>query len=73
MSRHLHTCSHYCDRPDCTKSQRDAMREKLKAPVRLTEMEVLRLIPDGMNATIEQVMDLVRGIESEIFNKLRIE
>lgn len=28
MSNDLHTCSHYCHRPECIKAQRDELREK---------------------------------------------
>ena len=27
----LHSCSYYCERPDCIKTQRDEMREKAEA------------------------------------------
>ena len=26
----IHTCSYYCDRPDCIKAQRDELRQKLE-------------------------------------------
>ena len=29
MTNDLHSCSYYCDRPECVKRQRDELREKL--------------------------------------------
>lgn len=29
MNEQLHTCSLYCERPECIKAQRDELREKL--------------------------------------------
>jgi hypothetical protein len=26
----IHTCSYYCDRPDCIRAQRDELRQKLE-------------------------------------------
>ena len=26
----MHTCSYYCDRPECIKAQRDELRQKLE-------------------------------------------
>ena len=28
----IHSCSYYCDRPDCIKAQRDELRERLAQP-----------------------------------------
>jgi hypothetical protein len=28
----LHTCSYYCNRPECIKAQRDELRERLAQP-----------------------------------------
>jgi hypothetical protein len=47
----IHTCSYYCDRPECIKPQRDEMRDKLL--VRMPVLEAARSLiaagprPDG--------------------------
>jgi hypothetical protein len=28
----IHSCSYYCDRPECIKTQRDELRDKLAQP-----------------------------------------
>jgi hypothetical protein len=28
----VHSCSYYCDRPDCVKAQRDELRDRLAQP-----------------------------------------
>jgi hypothetical protein len=28
----IHSCSYYCDRPECIKAQRDELRERLAQP-----------------------------------------
>lgn len=28
----VHSCSYYCDRPECIKAQRDELRERLAQP-----------------------------------------
>ena len=28
----IHSCSYYCDRPECIKAQRDELRERLARP-----------------------------------------
>jgi hypothetical protein len=34
----IHSCSYYCDRPDCIKTQRDELRDKVW--VGLTDAEI---------------------------------
>lgn len=31
----IHSCSYYCDRPECIKAQRDELRERLAQPERI--------------------------------------
>jgi hypothetical protein len=33
----IHTCSYYCDRPDCIRAQRDELRQKLEQEKPLPE------------------------------------
>jgi len=30
-AEHIHSCSYYCERPECIKAQRDELRDKLEA------------------------------------------
>jgi hypothetical protein len=32
MMTDIHSCSYYCDRPECIKAQRDELRERLAQP-----------------------------------------
>ena len=31
----IHSCSYYCDRPECIKAQRDELRDRLAQPKRI--------------------------------------
>lgn len=43
MSDHIHTCSLYCDRPECMKRQRDLLRDALEqSEARVRELEAER-------------------------------
>ena len=41
----IHSCSYYCDRPDCIKAQRDELRDKVlnRTWVGLTDAEIEEL------------------------------
>jgi hypothetical protein len=40
----IHSCSYYCNRPECIKAQRDELRERLAQP----EQEPVALVIDGV-------------------------
>jgi hypothetical protein len=39
----IHSCSLYCDRPECIKAQRDKLRDKLAQPAPVQPMELVRI------------------------------
>jgi len=46
----IHTCSYYCDRPECVKAQRDELRQKLEKKEKkrlLTFEEVQKILADA--------------------------
>ena len=45
----IHSCSYYCDRPECTKAQRDELREKY---VKLADAHSLALQQNQSHARI---------------------
>ena len=67
----IHSCSYYCDRPECIKAQRDELRERLAQPeqepaARLTceELGYVPLSADGKSVYIDGV-GLVRLAQPE--------
>ena len=42
----IHSCSYYCDRPECIKAQRDELRERL---VSMTDRELMQQAFDAMS------------------------
>ena len=42
----IHSCSYYCDRPECIKAQRDNLRERL---VSMTDRELMQQAFDAMS------------------------
>jgi hypothetical protein len=46
----IHTCSYYCDRPECVLAQRDELRQKLKQAekqwVGLTDYDIWEVFKD---------------------------
>lgn len=64
----VHSCSYYCDRPECIKAQRDELRERLAQPERepLTDEEIEDIWADcsvDWDDTIN-VLTLARAIEA---------
>ena len=51
-----HSCSYFCDRPECLKSQRDSMREKLK---RIHDAEMPEE-PDGLHGGMVDAYQLTK-------------
>ena len=43
----IHSCSLYCDRPECIKAQRDELRDKMAQPEQEVSIEVLRAITNA--------------------------
>jgi hypothetical protein len=37
VTDHIHTCSYYCDRPECIKRQRDELRDMLEIDAAMIE------------------------------------
>jgi hypothetical protein len=66
----VHTCSYYCDRPDCIRAQRDELRQKLEQ-VEKQEGWVLREVyfsegepishrePQWVSLTDEEIKEIV--------------
>jgi hypothetical protein len=63
----IHSCSYYCDRPDCIKAQRDELRDKVlnHTWVWLTDAEIedLDMAIDGT------VYDFVHAVEAMLKGK----
>ena len=43
----VHSCSYYCDRPECIKAQRDELRERL---VSMTDREIMQQALEALQA-----------------------
>ena len=43
----VHSCSYYCDRPECIKAQRDELRERLAQPEQEPVAHVYLFEPNG--------------------------
>jgi hypothetical protein len=43
----IHTCSYYCDRPECVLAQRDELRQKLEQAIQ-AEREACAKLVEGM-------------------------
>ena len=71
----MHTCSYYCERPDCIRAQRDELRQKLeqaeKQWVGLTDEEIGGLtVFDGLtHIEVPILVDFVRAIEVKLKEK----
>jgi len=42
----MHTCSYYCDRPECIKAQRDELRQKLEQVIQAEREAVAKLVEE---------------------------
>jgi hypothetical protein len=51
----IHSCSYYCDRPECIKAQRDALRDRLAQPTDLQKAN---------QELLEALSDIAYGLES---------
>ena len=45
----VHSCSYYCDRPECIKAQRDELRDRL---VSMTDRELMQQALDALEANL---------------------
>ena len=45
----IHSCSYYCDRPECIKAQRDELRDRL---VSMTDRELMQQALDALEANL---------------------
>jgi hypothetical protein len=50
----IHSCSYYCDRPECIKAQRDELRDKLAQPEQ-TEVQRLIALVRAQQITIDKL------------------
>lgn len=48
MTESIHTCSYYCNRPECTKAQRDRFRDDMEATA-LQNREWLLILSDWLD------------------------
>jgi hypothetical protein len=66
----IHSCSYYCDRPECIKAQRDELRDKLarRTWVGLTETRIKEIWLNGKDHGDDwaDVLALARSFESEL-------
>jgi hypothetical protein len=70
----IHTCSYFCDRPDCIKAQRDELRQKFeqaeKPWVDLTDEEIKEIIgPWGPTPIRGYTRKLFDAIEAKLKEK----
>jgi hypothetical protein len=42
----MHTCSYYCDRPECVLAQRDELRQKLEQLIQAEREAVAKLVEE---------------------------
>ena len=57
----IHSCSYFCERPDCVLAQRDEMRDKLMKHVKQPAEEGDSLLMDMYNHVVEQSCDPEMG------------
>jgi hypothetical protein len=66
----IHTCSYYCDRPECVLAQRDELRQKLeqaeKQWVGLTDDDIWEVFKEHDSL---QYIEFSRAIEAKLKEK----
>jgi hypothetical protein len=71
----IHSCSYFCERPDCVLSQRNELRDRLTAGAsaertwQLAEIEVGAYVPpkQWVGLTLEERMNLGAGFDADIY------
>ena len=61
----VHTCSYYCDRPECLKDQRDELRDRLDATPPAQAAEAVERVAEAMGAKGAPPSGEVRGLVDE--------
>ena len=63
----LHSCSYFCNRPECIKAQRDELRERLAQQKALTDDEIALIVADcSASAHRRDDFSFARAIEAAI-------
>ena len=66
----IHTCSYFCDRPECVRAQRDELRQKLeqteKQWVGLTDDDIWEVFKEHDSL---QYIEFSRAIEAKLKEK----
>ena len=69
----VHSCSYYCDRPECIKAQRDELRERLAQPEQESQRQWRGLTDEDIAEIAEKLgladvawVDLMQAIERRL-------
>jgi hypothetical protein len=67
----IHTCSYYCDRPECIKAQRDELREAIakREWVSLTIDEIKELYNQWESGNLWEGWNYERALEAKLKEK----
>lgn len=57
----IHSCSYFCDRPECVKAQRDELRDRLAQPVQ-EPVTAIRLLTEQCAALIRERDELQKQV-----------
>jgi hypothetical protein len=49
----IHTCSYFCDRPDCIRAQRDELRQKLEQAESLDKQDEIKALIEDLRLNHE--------------------
>jgi len=49
----IHTCSYYCDRPECVKAQRDELRQKFEQAESLDKQDEIKALIEDLRLNHE--------------------
>ena len=50
----VHSCSYYCDRPECIKAQRDELRDRLGS---MTDREIMQQALEALQSSVPPTYD----------------
>lgn len=69
----VHSCSYYCDRPECIKAQRDELRDRLAQPEQEPQRQWRGLTDEDIAEIAEKLgladvawLDLMQAIERRL-------